>query len=96
MEALMEHEAEWREAPRWAVHPAGIALLVRISRKLEIPQEAFQPSIKHYRSFSNMSSASIVHILDDVANDTPIGESINLLTMGAGFNVIYGRVRRAR
>ena len=43
-----------------------------------------------------MSSASIVHVLKEIAAETPAGSAINLLTMGAGFNVIYGRVRRAR
>lgn len=96
VETLAETESSWKEEPRWAIHPAGITLLVRISRKLGIPQEAIQPSVRHYRAFSNMSSASILHILKDVAADTPTGEAINLLTMGAGFNVIYGQVRRVR
>lgn len=96
MDALAETEAGWKEEPRWAIHPAGIALLVRISRKLGIPSEAIQPSVNHYRRFSNMSSASIVQILKEVAAEAPTGAAINLLTMGAGFNVIYGRVRRAR
>lgn len=96
VEALQEAEAGWKDEPRWAIHPAGIALLVRISRKLGIPSEAIQPSVQGYRKASNMSSASILHILKDVAADTPAGAAINLLSMGAGFNVIYGRVRRVR
>lgn len=96
VEALGATEAAWKEEPRWAIHPAGITLLVRISRKLGIAGDAIQPSIAHYREHSNMSSASIVHILKEVAAETPAGSAINLLTMGAGFNVIYGRVRRVR
>jgi predicted naringenin-chalcone synthase len=96
VDALQESEAGWKDEPRWAIHPAGIVLLVRISRKLGIPSEAIQPSVAHYRENSNMSSASILHILREVAGGTPVGSSVNLLTMGAGFNVIYGRVRRAR
>jgi predicted naringenin-chalcone synthase len=94
VDALNETEAGWKEQPRWAIHPAGIALLVRISRKLGIPPEAIQPSVAQYRQHSNMSSVSILHILKDVAAGTPAGSCINLLSMGAGFNVIYGRVRR--
>jgi alkylresorcinol/alkylpyrone synthase len=86
----------WKDEPRWAIHPAGITLLVRISRKLGIAREAIQPSVDHYNEHSNMSSASVLHILRDVARETPAGAAINLLTMGAGFNVIYGRVRRVR
>lgn len=96
VETLEESEAGWKDEPRWAIHPAGIVLLVRISRKLGIPSEAIQPSVAHYRENSNMSSVSILHILRVVAEGTPLDSSVNLLTMGAGFNVIYGRVRRVR
>ncbi len=96
VDTLAETEGGWKEEPRWAIHPAGIALLVRISRRLGIPRESMQPSLDHYRSNSNMSSASVLHVLKQVAADTPVGSAVNLLTMGAGFNVIYGRVRRAR
>jgi len=92
--ALHQTEAGWKNEPRWAIHPAGISLLVRLGRKLGIPPEALQPSIEHYRKYSNMSSASILHILKDVATTAPAHAAINLLTMGAGFNVIYGRVRK--
>jgi len=96
VDALKEVEAGWKDEPRWAIHPAGITLLIRISRKLGIPGDALAPSIAHYRRYSNMSSASVIHILRDVSDETPAGSAVNLLTMGAGFNVIYGRVRRVR
>jgi len=96
VDALSETEAGWKEEPRWAIHPAGIVLLVRLSRKLGIPQAAIQPSAAHYREFSNQSSVSLVQILNTVAEETPAGSAVNLLTMGAGFNVIYGRVRKTR
>jgi predicted naringenin-chalcone synthase len=96
VEALEETAAGWKEEPRWAIHPAGITLLVRLSRKLGIASESIQPSVKHYRKHSNMSSASLMHILAGLMPETPEGSAINLLTMGAGFNVIYGRLRRER
>jgi alkylresorcinol/alkylpyrone synthase len=94
-ETLAEAESGWKDEPRWAIHPAGIILLMKIARKLGIPGESIQPSAAHYRRYSNMSSASILHILKDVAQTTPPGAAINLLTMGAGLNVLYGRVRRS-
>ena len=96
VQTLADTETGWKEEPRWAIHPAGIALLVRISRKLGIPGEAIKPSVAGYRELSNMSSASVLHILKNVAETTEPGQAINLLSMGAGFNVIYGRVRRER
>lgn len=94
--ALSATEAGWKSEPRWAIHPAGISLLVRIGRKLGIPHAAMQPSLEHYRRYSNMSSASLLFILKELAAKTPVQAAINLLTMGAGFNVIYGRVRKER
>jgi predicted naringenin-chalcone synthase len=94
--ALKEAEAGWKEEPRWAIHPAGIALLMRLSRELKMPKETIKPSVAHYREHSNMSSVSVLFVLKDLAETTPAGSAINLLTMGAGFNVVYGRVRRVR
>lgn len=95
-EALSDIPLEWLQNPYWAIHPAGIALLMRLARKLGLSRDVMQASIAHYDQFSNMSSASILHILKDLSKTTPIGVGINLLTMGAGFNVIYGRMRKDR
>jgi len=95
-EALTAAEAGWKQEPRWAIHPAGVALLMRLARKLGIPAEAIKPSVNHYREHSNMSSVSVLCLLEELAGQTPVGSAINLLTMGAGFDVIYGRVRRIR
>jgi alkylresorcinol/alkylpyrone synthase len=92
--ALLSAQAGWKTEPLWAIHPAGISLLLRLSRGLGIPREPLQPSLDHYRCYSNMSSASILFILKEVASGAPPGAAINLLSMGAGFNVIYGRVRK--
>lgn len=94
--ALKTAEEGWKTEPRWAIHPAGIALLMRLSRELGIPKDAILPSVNHYREHSNMSSASVLYVLKGLAAETPVGSAINVLTMGAGFNVVYGRVRRVR
>jgi alkylresorcinol/alkylpyrone synthase len=92
--ALALTEADWKQEPRWAIHPAGIALLMRLSRRLGIPAEAIEPSVAHYREHSNMSSVSVLYLLDELRRQTPAGAALNVLTMGAGFEVVYARVRR--
>ena len=94
VKALSKAESGWRSEPRWAIHPAGISLLMRVSRKLGIPREVIRPSVSHYDRFSNMSSVSLLHIIKEHASDMPINNAINFLTMGAGFNIVYGRVRK--
>lgn len=93
-EALEEVRGEWDEATQWAVHPAGIALLVRLSRALGLSREALKPSTQSYRACSNMSSASILHILSDVQAGASPGDWINLVSMGAGFEILFGRLQR--
>jgi len=95
-EALRQTQEGWQDEPRWAIHPAGIALLMRLSRELKMPKDAIQPSVAQYRENSNMSSVSILYVLKQLAAAAQVGSAVNLLTMGAGFNVIYGRVRRVR
>jgi predicted naringenin-chalcone synthase len=75
---------------RWAIHPAGVLLLVSLAKKLGIERGALEPSIQHFRSCSNMSSVSILHILAGLMANGKPGESIQWLSMGAGFHVAYG------
>jgi alkylresorcinol/alkylpyrone synthase len=95
-EALKEMAKTWDEESRWVIHPAGVVLLARIARRFGIPADAIGPSVDHYRTYSNMSSVSILQVLKEVMENTPEGRSVNLLSMGAGFDVLYGRVRRVR
>jgi predicted naringenin-chalcone synthase len=94
--ALREVETSWRDVPLWAIHAAGITLLMRVARSLNFPKESIRASADHYRDHSNMSSASILFVLKELAEKASAGTAINLLSMGAGFNVVYGRVRRTR
>lgn len=95
-QAVTNVNSEWLAESLWAIHPAGIALLTRLGRKLGLTRDTIRPSVAHYDRFSNMSSASILHILNDLSGVAPIGAAINLLSMGAGFNVIYGRLTKER
>jgi alkylresorcinol/alkylpyrone synthase len=74
----------------YAVHPAGIMLLLSLAKKLELDRAALEPSIRHFRTFSNMSSASILHILRELLATARSGQEVCWLTMGTGFHVVYG------
>jgi alkylresorcinol/alkylpyrone synthase len=72
------------------IHPAGIMLLLSLAKKLELDRATLEPSIRHFRTFSNMSSASILHILRELLSMAHSGQEIRWLTMGTGFHVVYG------
>lgn len=93
-DSLREVDKRFLESPQWAVHPAGLALLMRISRRIGLNKRAMADSAEHYNRFSNMSSAGVLHVLRDVAAKAESGSDINICTMGAGFNVIYSRIKK--
>lgn len=94
--ALKDTESTWQGNPHWAIHPAGIALLMRMARRLGLSRTATRPTVDHYSQYSNMSSAGILHIIQTLQRQIRTGETINLVTMGAGFNVIYGCLKKLR
>jgi predicted naringenin-chalcone synthase len=78
----------------WAVHPAGMMLLLSVAKRIGLDRSRLEPSIRHFRTFSNMSSASILHILRDLLEQAQPGQPVRWLSMGAGFHVIYGNCTR--
>jgi alkylresorcinol/alkylpyrone synthase len=74
----------------WAIHPAGIMLLLSLAKKLGLPRVALEPSLSHFKACSNMSSASILHILKNILGCAKPGQPIRWLSMGAGFHVTSG------
>jgi alkylresorcinol/alkylpyrone synthase len=78
----------------WAVHPAGMMLLLSVAKRIGLDRSRLEPSIRHFRTFSNMSSASILHILRDLLEQAQPGQPVRWLSMGAGFHVIYGSCTR--
>jgi alkylresorcinol/alkylpyrone synthase len=89
-------EIEWSDTKDslWAVHPAGMMLLLSVAKRIGLDRSRLEPSIRHFRTFSNMSSASILHILRDLLDQAQPGQSVRWLSMGAGFHVIYGSCTR--
>ena len=85
-------EIDWADTKDslWAVHPAGMMLLLSVAKRIGLDRARLEPSIRHFRTFSNMSSASILHILRDLLDQAQPGQPIRWLSMGAGFHVIYG------
>jgi alkylresorcinol/alkylpyrone synthase len=89
-EALNQIGWKRNESAGWALHPAGMMLLLSVAKKLGIERSSLEPSIRHFRNFSNMSSASVFHILHEVMTGAKAGQEVRWLSMGAGFHVEYG------
>lgn len=92
--ALAEIGWEDTKDSLWAVHPAGMMLLLSVAKRIGLERARMEPSIRHFRAFSNMSSASILHILRDLLTQAHPGQPVRWLSMGAGFHVVYGNCTR--
>jgi predicted naringenin-chalcone synthase len=90
LEAMNALEPEKDPEAAWALHPAGIMLLLSLAKKLGLAKAALEPSLSHFRACSNMSSASILHILKNIIGCANPGQPIRWLSMGAGFHVACG------
>jgi predicted naringenin-chalcone synthase len=61
---------------------------------LGIDRAGLEPSVRHFRQFSNMSSASVIHILKDLLEQAKPDQEFRWLSMGAGFHVVSGVGRK--
>jgi alkylresorcinol/alkylpyrone synthase len=90
LEAMNVLQLEKDPEAAWAIHPAGILLLLSLAKRLGLAKAALEPSLSHFRTCSNMSSASILHILKNIIGCAKPGQPIRWLSMGAGFHVACG------
>jgi predicted naringenin-chalcone synthase len=69
----------------WAVHPGGIKIVEAVQAALNLPLEKVQTSIDILRDFGNMSSATILFILEKLMTEIRTQkEDKSLLSVGFG------------
>lgn len=70
---LGEMVGRWQRQPeditRWAVHPGGRSILDKIAHSLELPADALAHSRAVLRDYGNMSSATVLFVLQRMLQD---------------------------
>ncbi|WDG18310.1 type III polyketide synthase [Microbacterium sp. Clip185] len=81
-------------ATAWAIHPGGRSVLDRVATGLGLTEEQMAPSREVLRAFGNMSSATVLFILDRMRRDPALadGTTLGLLAFGPGLTVESGRL----
>lgn len=71
----------------WVAHPGGPKVLEAMEEALEVPREALEVTWKSLREIGNLSSASVLLVLEEtMANHRPPPGSLGLLlALGPGF-----------
>lgn len=81
---------------RWAVHPGGRAILDRVEAGLALPPEALQASRRVLSRYGNMSSATVLFVLEHMLEeDLGPDEPVVAMAFGPGLTVDAGVLRAA-
>jgi alpha-pyrone synthase len=68
----------------WAVHPGGRSILDAVEKALELPNDALAASRDVLSRFGNMSSATIMFVLEQLMNQAQAGQSGCAMAFGPG------------
>jgi alkylresorcinol/alkylpyrone synthase len=84
---LAEHHLVRSQVSRWIAHPGGPKVLQAVEETLDLDHGALEISWRSLRERGNLSSASVLLVLQEVLEDgSPApGEYGLLLAMGPGF-----------
>jgi alpha-pyrone synthase len=84
--ALQESElmAERENIDLWAVHPGGRSILDAVEKGLELPSDALAASREVLSCFGNMSSATIMFVLQRIMKQAQLGQRGCAMSFGPG------------
>ena len=97
--ALKQHRAEWTHAggePLWAVHPGGRSVLDAVQEGLCLPSEALSASREVLRCFGNMSSATIMFVLQNMMRHARPDQAGVAMSFGPGLTAETMRFHAVR
>ena len=71
----------------WVCHPGGRKVIEALQAALEVPRDAVQLTWDSLARVGNLSSASVLHVLEDTLRERPPAPGSHgvLLAMGPGF-----------
>jgi alkylresorcinol/alkylpyrone synthase len=84
---LADYGLTTADISRWVLHAAGPKVIDAVENVLDLPTDAFDLTRKSLRDNGNLSSVSVLDILQDTMADPPPPGSIGLMiAMGPGFS----------
>ncbi|MEX0769953.1 MAG: type III polyketide synthase [Balneolaceae bacterium] len=89
---MKQHGLTLDQIQRWAVHPGGRAILDRVEQQLELPEETLKASRFILSNYGNMSSVTILFVLNEILKDPsgPDAENVLSLAFGPGLTIESG------
>jgi alkylresorcinol/alkylpyrone synthase len=84
---LADHGLDRSDVDWWVCHPGGPKVIESLQAALDLPREAVEVTWESLANIGNLSSASVLHVLEDTLRDKPPppGSHGLLMAMGPGF-----------
>lgn len=84
---LAEHDLTRADIGWWVCHPGGPKVIEALQAALEVPREAVQLTWESLARVGNLSSVSVLHVLEDTLEQRPPAPGTRgmMLAMGPGF-----------
>ena len=89
---LSGHGLDYDGIARWVIHPGGQKVITAFQRALRLPDESLAPSRTILLNYGNMSSASVIFVLEETLRNHPPqpGDRVLVCSFGAGFSAFAG------
>ncbi|HEX8515248.1 MAG TPA: type III polyketide synthase [Bacteroidia bacterium] len=86
--AALKYKISPESITNWAIHPGGKKILDTIKKQLALTEEQLKPSYKVLSEYGNMSSPTIVFVLNEFMEDpAKHGEDIFAIGFGPGLSI---------
>ena len=84
---LADHRLTRADIGWWVCHPGGPKVIEALEEALEVPREAVRLTWESLARVGNLSSVSVLHVLEDTLRDRPPAPGTHgvLMAMGPGF-----------
>jgi predicted naringenin-chalcone synthase len=73
---LARHDLQLTDIAGWAIHPGGPKILSAVAHALDLPPQALRHSRRVLAHHGNMSSATVLFILEQMAEEIPAGPCV--------------------
>ena len=95
-ELVGRHGIAVADVDGWAIHPGGRKIVEVVGEVLELPEQALAPSYDVLRDVGNCSSATVLLVLERLAEtvDVPPGGTVVAMAFGPGLTLYAALLRR--
>jgi predicted naringenin-chalcone synthase len=95
MDGLFEESGiKQEEIDIWAIHPGGRSILERAEEALGLTKEDLDASYRVMHEYGNMSSTTIMFVLDDILKDSSKKGKVFSAAFGPGITVEVGLMEK--